>query len=281
MNNVVITADSAIDLTPEQASFYDVHIIPMHIILNDTDYLDGVSIQSDYIYSFYKTNKILPNTSAISVAEYEDFFKSFTSDGKSVIHISLSSSISSTHHNAVIASKSFDNVYILDSKRLSCSLALLAIKARELIVDGLDADEILKRLLQERDKVQTFFLLDTLEYMKKGGRCSAITAFGANILGIKPSIRNTEDGTLLVDKKYRGKLSLIRKQFVDDIIVGDNIDYSRIIVAHSGMPQDEFDDVTEHIRKTYPFKDIILCRAGCTISTHCGPGAVGVQFMYL
>ncbi|MPN49402.1 hypothetical protein SDC9_197023 [bioreactor metagenome] len=133
----------------------------------------------------------------------------------------------------------------------------------------------------QRDKVQTFFLLDTLEYMKKGGRCSAITAFGANLLGIKPSIRNTPDGTLLVDKKYRGKLNGIRKQFVDDIIVGDHIDYSRIIVAHSGMPQEEFDEVIDHIRENYAFKDIILCRAGCTISTHCGPATLGVQFMYL
>src|SRR5699024_9934500 len=159
----------------------------------------------------------LPKTSAVSVAEYTDFFKELTQDGSSVVHISFSSALSATHQNARLAAEDFDNVYIVDSKSLSTGIALLAIKAAQLAQDGLDAKTIAHEMEYKREKVVTTFILDKLEFLYKGGRCSGVAMLGANVLGIKPSIVMA-DGKLQVGKKYRGKLENCQMQYVRDLL---------------------------------------------------------------
>ena len=280
MNKTVITADSPIDLSVEQASSYGIEIIPLHVILDSQDYLDGVDITPDDIYKAYNEKKILPSTSAISVAEYETFFKKFTDKGFDVVHLSLSSAISSTHQNAKIASMEMDNVHVVDTRRLSTGMAVLAIKGIEMAESGMSASEIASNLTALRDKVSTSFLLDTLTYMNKGGRCSALAVLGANILGIKPTIENLNDGSLVVGKKYRGKSEAVRRQYIDEKLSSPGIDYSRIFVDHSGLDENEIEDLKAYIEDNYEFKEVLVSRAGSTISTHCGPGTFALMFMY-
>ncbi len=280
MKKTVITADSPIDLSAEQANSYGIKIIPLHVILDSQDYLDGVDITPDDIYRAYNEKKILPSTSAISVAEYETFFRSFTDAGYDVVHLSLSSAISSTHQNARIASMELENVHIVDSRRLSTGMAVLALKGIEMIESGASAAEVASNLTAMRDKVSTSFLLDTLTYMNKGGRCSTLAVLGANILGIKPTIENLNDGSLVVGKKYRGKSEAVRRQYIDEKLSSPGIDYSRIFVDHSGIDAEEIEELKAYIEDNYDFREVLVSRAGSTISTHCGPGTFALMFMY-
>lgn len=280
MKKTVITADSPIDLSAEQASTYGIEIIPLHVILDSQDYLDGVDITPDDIYRAYNEKKILPSTSAISVAEYETFFRNFTDAGYDVVHLSLSSAISSTHQNARIASMELPNVHIVDSRRLSTGMAVLALKGIEMIESGASAAEVASSLTAMRDKVSTSFLLDTLTYMNKGGRCSTLAVLGANILGIKPTIENLNDGSLVVGKKYRGKSEAVRRQYIDEKLSSPGIDYSRIFVDHSGIDAEEIEELKAYIEDNYDFREVLVSRAGSTISTHCGPGTFALMFMY-
>lgn len=280
MKKTVITADSPIDLSAEQASQYGIKIIPLHVILDSQDYLDGVDITPDDIYRAYNEKKILPSTSAISVAEYETFFRSFTEAGCDVVHLSLSSAISSTYQNAKIATMELENVHIVDSRRLSTGMAVLALKGIEMIESGASAAEVASNLTAMRDKVSTSFLLDTLAYMNKGGRCSTLAVLGANILGIKPTIENLNDGSLVVGKKYRGKSEAVRRQYIDEKLSTPGIDYSRIFVDHSGIEADEIEELRSYIEDNYDFREVLVSRAGSTISTHCGPGTFALMFMY-
>ncbi|MBQ7956415.1 MAG: DegV family protein [Clostridia bacterium] len=280
MSKTVITADSPIDLSAEQAKRYGIEIIPLHVILDSKDYLDGVNITPDDIYDAFNEKDILPSTSAISVAEYQDFFKKFVDEGFSVVHLSLSSAISSTYQNACIAAMDYDNVHVVDTRRLSTGMAVLAIKGVEMALSQTPAAEIAANLTAMRDKVSTSFILETLTYMNKGGRCSSLVAFGANILGIKPTIENQPDGSLTVGKKYRGKTETVRRQYIDDKLSAPNIDYSRIFVDHSGIDEDELKELKSYIEDNYNFKEVLVSRAGSTISTHCGPGTFALMFMY-
>lgn len=280
MVKTVITADSPIDLSAEQAQRYGIEVIPLHVILDSEDYLDGVNITPDDIYDAFNEKNILPSTSAISVAEYEDFFKKFTDKGLNVVHLSLSSAISSTHQNARIAASEFKNVHVVDTKRLSSGIAILALKAVEMAEAGTEAAEIAANLTAIRDKVSTSFILETLTYMNKGGRCSSLVAFGANILGIKPTIENQLDGSLTVGKKYRGKTDAVRRQYIDDKLSAPNIDLGRIFIDHSGISEEELNSLKSYIESNYNFREIIVTRAGSTISTHCGPGTFALMFMY-
>ena len=160
MARTIISTDSPADVPAEIRERYDIRVIPLHIILDDDCFEDGVNIQPDDLYAFYKKSGRLPKTSAVSVAEYTDFFKELTQDGSSVVHISFSSALSVTHQNARLAAEDFDNVYIVDSKSLSTGIALLAIKAAQLAQDGLDAKTIAHEMEYKREKVVTTFILD-------------------------------------------------------------------------------------------------------------------------
>ncbi len=280
MKKTVITADSPIDLSQSQLENYGIKVSPLHIILDSKDYLDGIDITPDDIYAAYNEKKILPSTSAISVAEYESFFREITDKGYSIVHLSLSSAISSTHQNAKIAAMELEDVHVVDTRRLSTGMAVLAIKGVEMAESGMSAASIASNLVAMRDKVSTSFILETLTYMNKGGRCSALVAFGANILGIKPTIENLNDGSLAVGKKYRGKAETVRRQYIDDKLSAPNIDYSRIFVDHSGIEEDELNELTAYIEDNYDFNEVLISRAGSTISTHCGPGTFALMFMY-
>ncbi len=281
MARTIISTDSPADVPAEIRERYDIRVIPLHIILDDDCFEDGVNIQPDDLYAFYKKTGRLPKTSAVSVAEYTDFFKELTQDGSSVVHISFSSALSATHQNARLAAEDFDNVYIVDSKSLSTGIALLAIKAAQLAQDGLDAKTIAHEMEYKREKVVTTFILDKLEFLYKGGRCSGVAMLGANVLGIKPSIVMA-DGKLQVGKKYRGKLENCQMQYVRDLLeqYAGRIDTDRAFLSRTaGVSDEQMKALQKEINKTLKFKEYIVSTVGCTITSHCGERTFTFEFM--
>lgn len=281
MARTIISTDSPADVPAEIRERYDIRVIPLHIILDDDCFEDGVNIQPDDLYAFYKKSGRLPKTSAVSVAEYTDFFKELTQDGSSVVHISFSSALSATHQNARLAAEDFDNVYIVDSKSLSTGIALLAIKAAQLAQDGLDAKTIAHEMEYKREKVVTTFILDKLEFLYKGGRCSGVAMLGANVLGIKPSIVMV-DGKLQVSKKYRGKLENCQMQYVRDLLeqYAGRIDTDRAFLSRTaGVSDEQMKALQKEIHKTLKFKEYIVSTVGCTITSHCGERTFTFEFM--
>ena len=281
MARTIISTDSPADVPAEIRERYDIRVIPLHIILDDDCFEDGVNIQPDDLYAFYKKTGRLPKTSAVSVAEYTDFFKELTQDGSSVVHISFSSTLSATHQNARLAAEDFDNVYIVDSKSLSTGIALLAIKAAQLAQDGLDAKTIAHEMEYKREKVVTTFILDKLEFLYKGGRCSGVAMLGANVLGIKPSIVMV-DGKLQVGKKYRGKLENCQMQYVRDLLeqYAGRIDTDRAFLSRTaGVSDEQMKALQKEIHKTLKFKEYIVSTVGCTITSHCGERTFTFEFM--
>jgi len=277
--SVVITADSPADLSAQTAARYKVQTMPLHIILDGNSYRDGIDINAEKLFDYYRENKVLPTTAAVSVAEYTDFFKKLTLGGASVVHLSLSSDISSTYHNAVLAAEELDGVYVIDTKSLSSGMALLVLHACDLRDGGLSAEEIYQALQKKIAKVRVSFILDTLDYLSRGGRCSAVTAFGANILGIKPSIE-MNDGTLGIAKKYRGKTADVMLRYTADrLSLGEEIDTRRVFLVHTGLERSQLNDLRREILKLMPFEELIEAVASCTISTHCGPNCMGVMYM--
>lgn len=278
---VMITTDSPADLPKELAERYNVAIFPLHVILGDTSYDDGVNIVPEDIFKYYDEHKKLPKTSATSIDEYMGYFKPYLEQDMEIVHFSLSSGISASHQAAKLAAEDLENVYVVDTKSLCCGMALLIIKACEMRDKGMTAQEIVKETEVLREKIVCKFILDKLEFLHKGGRCSGLAAFGANVLGIKPSIA-MNDGVLGVHKKYRGKIEVCQMQYMNDAIseAGDNIDFERIFIGGTvGVPEAQFEAVRKEIKKKYKFKEIITIKAGCVITSHCGKNTFAVMFM--
>ena len=276
MKKVIISTDSPADIPAALREKYGIEICPLHVILNGEDRLDGINVTPDDIVDNYRQTKSLPTTSAIPVGEYTDKFASLTADGASVVHVSLSSGVSSSHRNAVIAAEEFEDVYVVDSLNLTTGISVLLVKAAKMAESGMSAEEIAKELEVLRDKVDLSFVLDNLEFLAKGGRCSAVTALGANILGIRPSLEMRE-GKLGMCKKYRGKIDKVHLQFIEERIeaLGDEIDDEICFLTHSPIDTAQAAALVEAVKATGRFKEVIEADAGCTITAHCGPNCVG------
>lgn len=282
MKEVIITADSTCDLPADLIEKNQIKILPLSVLLGDKSYYDGVDIFPQDIYSYVSKTGILPKTSAVTPAQYYEVFEKANDEGKAIVHIGLSSAISSSYQNACIAASEFDDVYCVDSKSLCTAMGLLVLKACDFRAKGFDAKKIANRVTSLVPKVSTTFVLDNLEYLHKGGRCSAVTKFSANILGIKPSIAvDPQTGTLDVAKKYRGKIDVVYKQYVNDCLRDINkIDTSRIVIANSGgISPDIISFAKGVIEGKAKFGEVILADAKCTISSHCGPKTLAVFYI--
>ena len=278
---IVITADSTCDLPNYIVQENEIIIFPLSILLGENSYLDGIEIHPNDIYEHVEKTGELPKTAAVTPQQYIDVFKQLTDEGKSVVHIGLSSAISSSFQNAVVAASEFENVYCVDSKSLCTGMGLLVLKACDLRNKKFDAKKIARRLEGLVSKVHTTFVLDNLEYLHKGGRCSAVARFGANVLGLRPSIAvSTETGKLDVAKKYRGKIDIVYKQYISDCFQNSNkADKTRVVIANSGGVSADIIAYAKGIAEGKGFKQIITADAGCTISSHCGPKTLAVFYM--
>lgn len=282
MKDVVITADSTCDLPSHIIEKYNIIITPLYVVLGDKSYRDAVDVFPDDIYDYVAKTGNLPKTSAVTPGYYTELFEKLTGEGKAVVHIGLSSAISSSFQNACIAASEFEDVYCIDSKSLCAGMGLLVLKACDFRDKGFDAKKIYNRVLTIVPKVHTTFVLENLEYLYKGGRCSGVAKFGANILGIKPSIAvDPATGTLDVAKKYRGKMDIVYKQYINDSLRDiKKIDTSRIVIANSGEMKEEILSYAKGvIEGKGVFNEIIETRAGCTISSHCGPKTLAIFYI--
>jgi len=281
MSNIILSADSTCDLSEELKKRYNVNCQPLHVHLGNKLYRDGVDITPDMIYETFDKEKILPKTSAPNPQEYIDYFKQWTDEGYDVIHISLGSGLSSSHQNAKLAAEELGNVYVIDSGNLSTGMGLLVIEAAERIAKGVPASQIYEEVVALKSKVHASFVIDSLTYLREGGRCSALTAFSANLLNIKPSITvDNTDGNMTVGKKYRGSLERVLKRYVKDQLKDrTDLKLDRVFITHSGTSQEIIDTVQQVVEELVDFKEILITRAGCTISSHCGPNTLGVLFM--
>jgi DegV family protein with EDD domain len=279
MSNIVISSDSTCDLSLELRERYNVSIIPLGVTLGDKTFFDGVDINPDDIYAHHDKTGELPKTTAANVGDCIDYFKPFVDAGKTVIHISLSAEFSSTYNNACLAASEFENVYIVDSRNLSTGNGLLVIAAAEMAQSGMEATEIVKKLNDLALCVDASFVIDKLDYLHKGGRCSALAMLGANVLKLKPCIE-VKNGKMGVGKKYRGKYGAVLKEYVAERLANiEDIDLNRVFVTHAGVDMEIVNAVVEQVKATAPFKEVFMTRAGCTISSHCGADTLGVLFV--
>lgn len=272
----LIFSDSTCDLTAEIVAERDIKISPLTVVFGDEQHLDGIDVTPDDVYNYYNTSGQLAKTTATNMAEHEDFLNANLEEGKEAVYFTISSDMSTTYNNARLASEDFDNVYVIDSHNLSTGIGLMVLYAADLADEGKSAKEIYDAVMEIRDNVDASFVVDTLEYLHKGGRCSSIAALGANLLKLRPMIQ-VKDGKMSVAKKYRGKMTDVLKQYAEERISLDNaIIGKRIFITHSGNCDEIALELKAMIEAKYPDKEIIITRAGCTVSVHCGPGTLGV-----
>lgn len=277
--NIKITSDSTCDLSPELKKAYGISILPLAVAMGGKDYRDSVDLFPEDIYRHVAQGGDLPKTAAVNIGRYQDFWTPLAQEYDAVIHLNIGSALSSCYQNACLAAESFQNVYVVDSKNLSTGHGLLVLKAAELAQSGMDAADIAQVLRETVDKVHASFVPDCLEYLKKGGRCSSLAALGANLLKLKPCIE-VHDGQMGVSKKYRGNFEKVLNEYISDQLEGrENVDLSRVFVTHSGIDQSLINLAVNRVRELQPFRELHVTVAGCTVSSHCGPGTLGVLFM--
>ncbi len=275
---VRITTDSTADLG-EDFEKYNVGVLPLNVILDGESYLDGVTVKPEDIYRTYNEKKVLPKTAARSPEDFKEFFARYTEKGEEVVHINISSKISMTHDNAVTAAKELEGVYVVDSLSLSSGTGLLVLYACELAQQGLDGKEIAEKVAARTKSVQASFVVDTMEYLHKGGRCSSLARFAASVLKIKPTIQ-VKDGGMEVGKKYMGSFDKIIGKYVEATLqTFDKPDLTRIFVTHTSAKPETVQLVKDKIKELADFKEIKETIASSTITSHCGRGTLGILYI--
>ena len=276
---VMITADSTCDLSEELLSRYKVKILPLTILLGEESFLDGAHYTPADMYRRYRADGTLPKTAAPSLQQITDFFTPFLNEGYEIVHLDISSDLSSTCSNARIVASELEGVYVVDSRMLSTGVGLLVIEGAECRDKGMSAADIAEHLTELTGKVDTSFVLDTLEFMWKGGRCSGVAALGANLLKLKPALE-MKDGKLGVYKKYRGNINSVYRQYITERLSGKKVRPGHVFITESGeIEQSVIDELEALVRELIPVQEIHHTIAGCTVSSHCGPKTLGVLFI--
>lgn len=278
---IILCADSTCDLSEELLEKYNVHILPLHVNLEDKTYTDGVDIGPDMIYDYYREHKVLPKTAALNMDEVLAFVTPFIEAGNDVLCVTLGSGLSTTYNSFRLAAMETDGLYVIDSNSLSTGFGHLVMAAGDRIAAGMPVEQIVEEVQALSQKVEASFIVDNLEFLHKGGRCSAVAMLGANVLKLKPCIEVSNDGGKMgVSKKYRGTLERVLEEYVADRLVGrEDIRQDRIFITHSGISQERIDIVKAAVEKHMHFDNIYVTRAGCTISSHCGPNTLGILFV--
>ena len=279
MSKVIITADSTSDLSNELVLKNNVNIVPLFVNLGDKSLRDdGVEVVPDDIYKYVSETGKLPFTSANPTGLYMDVFTKYVNDGFEVVHLNIGSDLSSSYQNACIAAEEVGNVYVVDTKNLSTGSGHLVLKAAEMAAQGLGGKEIFDKLNELAPKVDASFVIDNLDYLHKGGRCSSVAKLGANLLKLKPCIQ-VLNGKMGVGKKYRGDYNKCVVEYIKDKLSDvDSIDTSRIFVTHTKCDDATVKAAIDTVNSLIKFDEVIETTAGCTITTHCGPNTLGILF---
>ena len=276
---IKITSDSTCDLSKELLDKHNITIVPLTVVKAEKPYLDGVTITTDEIFAHVAAGGNLCSTTAVSVGEYQEWFSKYSDSYDAVVHINISSDFSACYQNACLAAEEFSNVIAIDSRNLSTGQGLVVLKACELAKTVSSVEEIKAKLEEFTSKVEASFLLDRLDYMVKGGRCSTVAALGANLLNLKPCIE-VKNGKMAVAKKYRGNYAKCLTSYIKERLADrDDLDRGTLFVTRTPISDDCLEAVKSAVAAHADFENIYWTTAGCTISCHCGPGTLGVLFV--
>ena len=274
-----ITSDSTCDLSPEQLEKYNIRLLSLYVDMDGRTLRDGVDVKPDDIYAHVAAGGGLPKTAAVNMADYVRAFTELSAKNDFVIHVCISMDFSCCYQNAKLAAADFDNVYVVDSRNLSTGHGLVVLEAERMAREGMEPEAIVAALEALTGRVEASFILDRLDYMKMGGRCSAVTLLGANLLRLRPCIE-VRDGKMGVGKKYRGSFEKCLVQYITDKLSGrTDLELRRVFITHSGLPEQTVQKAVETVQSLQKFEEIDVTRAGCTVSSHCGPGTLGVLFI--
>ena len=277
--NIKITSDSTCDLSIDILNAYGITMIPLTVIKNDQEFKDNVTITPSEIFAHVAAGGALCTTTAVSIGEYVDFFEPFAREYDAVVHINLGSGFSSSHQNACLAAEEFDNVIVIDSQNLSTGQGLVVLKACELAKSCTDTAALKAELDAFTPRVEASFLVDKLDYLVKGGRCSSAAALGANLLNLKPCIE-VRDGKMTVVKKYRGNYAKCLASYVKDRLADrEDLERTTLFVTQTKVSDECYCAVMDAVAEYGHFETVYETVAGCTISCHCGPGTLGVLFV--
>jgi len=276
---IKITSDSTCDLPDDIVKRYSIGIIPLYIIKDEKAYKDRLEISVSDIFDYVESGAGMTRSSAVNASEYQEYFAELIKGYDALIHISISNQFSVCFQNARLAAADAGNIYVVDSLNLSTGSGHIVLDAAIMAEDGMPPEQIVARLGELIPRVRASFVIGTLKYLHKGGRCSGVAALGANLLKLNPCIE-VVNGKMEVGKKYRGSFDKIILQYVEDKLAADQeIDPRRIFVTYPpSMSEEVICSVVDKIRSLRDFDEIICCDAGCVISNHCGPVCVGILF---
>lgn len=278
MSNIAISAESTIDLTPEILKKYSISTVPFSIVMGERVSLDGQT-DSEAVFAYTKKTGLLAKTSAVNEAQFSEHFGKLLKTHDSVIHFSLSSGISSAFNNAILAAKSHEGkVIVIDTGSLSTGIALLAIYGAELAEKGVPAAEIAENCRKRIPSVQASFALESVDYLYKGGRCSALSSLGANLFHIRPQII-VKEGKMISGKKFRGPMDKWVPEYIKTTLKEfPSPDKTRAFVTYSSAPYEVVEEAVSLMKKA-GFKEVLVTKAGGTIACYCGPRCLGVLFI--
>ena len=277
---VKISADSTCDLSQELIEQYAIQIMPLRVSLGEKDCLDGLTIVPQDIYDYYAATKKLPKTGARSSEEYVEFFQDIFNEGyDAIVHFTISSDMSASYSNAQIAAGNFKEVYIVDSRQLSTGIGLLVLDACDMVQKGMSAKDIAERATGRTTATKSSFIVDTLEFLHKGGRCSSLAYLGANLLQIKPCLE-VKNGLIGVESKPMGRYRRCVAKYCEAIRKEmTNPDTKRCFVTHTKMDEGIAEEVIATVKSWGIFDEILETTAGCTVTTHCGANTIGILFI--
>lgn len=277
---IKVCADSTCDLSQDLVERYQINIQPLYVTLNGKSLRDGLEVTPADIYQYVDASGELPSTAALTPADYAEEFRQFSSEYDAVVHINIGSGFSSCHQNACIAAAEFDNVYPIDSKNLSTGQGLVVLEAAKRAAAGMEIQQLLAEVQDLIPRVEASFLLDRLDYMRKGGRCSAVVALGANLLKLKPCIE-VVDGQMKVVKKYRGQFEKCIETYVKDRLDGrmDQLEGEHAFLTHALAAESVLTSARQAADQYGEFMVRYETVAGCTVSSHCGPNTLGILFI--
>lgn len=278
--NVKIVADSTCDLSADLIEKYDITIIPLCIVMGENSYFDGIETTPEEIYKWADANKTTPKTAAVTLDNAASLLKPFMDEDREIVFFGISSQMSTTCNVVRLIGEDagYDKLHVIDSQSLSTGIGLQVLYAARLSMAGESAASIVEKVEKRRSAVSASFVIDTLTYLSRGGRCNSVTALLANTLKLKPEIV-VKDGAMIVAKKYRGQLGSVLLKYVKDqeeaLLAADK---NCVFITHSGCSEDIVAPVKEYLESLSHFENIYVTRAGGVVSSHCGPGTLGVLY---
>lgn len=276
---IKILSDSTCDLSAELLERYDISLAHLTVVKGDEQFTDGIDITPEDIFAHVAAGGALCSTSAYSIGQYEDLFSKYAGEYDGVIHINISSAFSSCYQNACIAAENFPNVRVIDSLNLSTGQGHVVLYAARQAENATDLDTLAEDIRNFTSKVEASFLLDRLDYMANGGRCSMVTALGANLLNLKPCIE-VKDGKMAVVKKYRGNYAKCLANYVRERLENrEDLDHNAIFLTNTPVTEECYTAAEEALSQYGSFDKVYRSEAGCTVSCHCGPGTLGILFV--